>query len=54
MQYSITLLGQIALTETGVVLGDCPDEKQMSGIKRKPGGMAYHCRMLVKCDLNYK
>jgi hypothetical protein len=30
MQHSITLLlGQIALTQPGVVLGNCPVEKQM-------------------------
>ena len=29
MQHSITLLGQIALTQPGDVLGHCPVEKQM-------------------------
>ena len=29
MQHSITLLGQIALTQPGGVLGHCPVEKQM-------------------------
>jgi hypothetical protein len=29
MQHSITLLGQIAFTQSGGVLGHCPVEKQM-------------------------
>ena len=55
MQHSITLLGQIALTQLGGVLGYCPVEKQMTvplsayqmrGISLQNAVVA----MLVKCD----
>ena len=56
MQHSITLLGQIALTQPGGVLGHCPVGKQMTvGLSTNQMG----CRiateaMLVKCALNSK
>uniref|UniRef100_A0A673W8P0 Uncharacterized protein n=1 Tax=Salmo trutta TaxID=8032 RepID=A0A673W8P0_SALTR len=48
MQHSITLLlGQIALTQPGGVLGHClVDKTNYSPTKRKPDGMAYRCRMM--------
>jgi hypothetical protein len=48
MQHSITiLLGQIALTQPGGVLGHYLVEKQNDNpIKRKPDEMVYCCRML--------
>ena len=60
MQHSIILiLGQIALTQPGGVLGHCPVEKQMivpltqtiwEGVSLQNAGVA----MLVKCALNSK
>ena len=60
MQHSITLLlGQIALTEPGGVLGHCPDEKQMI-VPLSANGMAWDgislqnavVDRLIKCALN--
>ena len=47
-QHSITLLlDQIALTQSGGVLGHCPVEKQMIvPISKKTDGMAYRCRIM--------
>ena len=55
MQQSISLLlGQIALTQPGGVLGHCPVEKQMktrwNGVSLQNAVVA----MLVKCALNSK
>jgi hypothetical protein len=53
MQQSITvLLGQIALTQSGGVLGHCPVEKQTrwDGVSLQNAVVA----MLVKCALNSK
>ena len=56
MQHSITLLlGQIALTQPGGVLGHCPVEEQMivplrDGVSLQNAVVA----MLVKCALNSK
>ena len=53
MQHSITLLlGQIALTQPGGVLGHCPVEKQMGwdGVLLQNAVVG----MLVKCALNSK
>jgi hypothetical protein len=48
MQHSITLLlGKVALTQPGGLVGHCPVEKTNdSPTKPKPNGMAYRCRML--------
>ena len=60
MQHSITfLLGQIALTPLGVVLGHCPVEKQMKvplSATRWDGVSLQNAvvTMLVKCALNSK
>ena len=53
MQHSITLLlGQIALTQPGSVLGHCPVEKQM--IVPLSANQNAVVAMLVKCVLNSK
>ena len=58
MQHSITLLlGQIALTQPGGVLGHCPVEKQMIGPQTRWDGISLQnsvVAMLVKCALNSK
>ena len=54
MQYSITRIGQILLTQP-VVLGHCPVEKQMI-VPRRDGVSLQNAvvDMLVKCALNSK
>ena len=56
MQHSITLLlGQIALTQLGGVLGHCPVEKQMIVLlsaNQMGWRIAAVVAMLVKCALN--
>ena len=53
MQQSIPLLlGQIALTQPGGVLGYCPVEKQM--IVPLSANQNYVVAMLVKCAMNSK
>ena len=57
MQHSITLLlGKIALTQSGGVLGHCPVEKQMIRQTRWDGVLLQNAvvAILVKCALNYK
>ena len=60
MQHSITfLLGQIALTQPGVVLGHCPVEKQIivpQGQTRWDGVSLQNAvvAILIKCALNSK
>ena len=60
MHFSITLLlGQIALTHSGDVLGHCPAEKQMIVplSANQMGGVLLQnavVAMLVKCALNSK
>jgi hypothetical protein len=57
MQHSITLLlDQIALTQPGGVLGQCPVEKRMVAQTRWNGVSLQNAlvAMLVKCPLNSK